>query len=84
MWHNIFVSFSSKDILKPIGGGGTLVSCVAQYILEKRYKPDCVVVFTDGYVEDNVKWNISADTLWLVTENERWSPPKGKKVIVNN
>jgi len=73
-----------KDILKPIGGGGTLVSCVAQYIHEKRYKPDCVVVFTDGYVEDNVKWNISADTLWLVTENERWSPPKGKKVIVNN
>jgi predicted metal-dependent peptidase len=73
-----------KDILKPIGGGGTLVSCVAQYILEKRYKPDCVVVFTDGYVEGDVKWNISADTLWLVTENERWSPPKGKKVIVNN
>jgi predicted metal-dependent peptidase len=73
-----------KDILKPMGGGGTAVSCVAQYILEKRYKPDCVVVFTDGYVEDDVKWNISADTLWLVTENERWTPPKGKKVIVNN
>jgi len=73
-----------KDILKPLGGGGTRVSCVAQYILEKRYKPDCVVVFTDGYVEDDVKWNISAETLWLVTENERWTPPKGKKVIVNN
>jgi predicted metal-dependent peptidase len=73
-----------KDILKPIGGGGTFVSCVSKYIQDRRYDPDCVVVFTDGYVEDSVQWNISAPTLWLVTENERWTPPKGKKVIVNN
>lgn len=43
-----------KDILKPLGGGGTRVSCVSEYIVEKGYKPDCVVVFTDGYVEDKV------------------------------
>lgn len=73
-----------KDILKPLGGGGTYVSCVAKYIADKKYKPDCIVVFTDGYVENDVQWNVSADTLWLVTENERWTPPKGKKVIFNN
>jgi predicted metal-dependent peptidase len=69
-------------LLKPMGGGGTRASCVSEYISNKRYNPDCVVVFTDGYVESNVSWNINAPTLWLVTDNKRWNPPKGKKVFV--
>jgi hypothetical protein len=39
-------------------------------------------VFTDGYVESDVAWQISAPTLWMVTENESWQPPAGKKVMV--
>ncbi|NBS71095.1 hypothetical protein EBT31_19635, partial [bacterium] len=70
-----------KALLKPQGGGGTTVSCVSKYINKRKLKPDCVVVFTDGYVEDNVQWDIHVDTLWLVTQNERFNPPKGKKVI---
>jgi len=72
-----------KDILKPLGGGGTRVSCVSEYIVEKGYKPDCIVVFTDGYVEDNVKWDIGVETLWLVTENRSFKPPKGKMVKID-
>jgi predicted metal-dependent peptidase len=75
-----------KHLLKPMGGGGTHVSCVAQYVTKHKLKPDCIVVFTDGYVEDKVKWDITAPTLWLVTQNERFVPPKGKKVFatINN
>ena len=72
-----------KDILKPLGGGGTCVSCVSEYIAKKGYKPDCVVVFTDGYVEDGIKWNIDVETLWLVTENRSFKAPKGKLVKID-
>ena len=71
-----------RNLLKPMGGGGTRASCVSEYIERKRYDPDCVVMFTDGYLEGNVIWNIKAPTLWLVTDNKRWNPPKGKKVFV--
>jgi predicted metal-dependent peptidase len=72
-----------KDILKPMGGGGTRVSCVSEYIVEKGYKPDCIVVFTDGYVEDKVEWVTGVETLWLVTENRSFVPPKGKMVKID-
>lgn len=70
-------------MLKPMGGGGTRVSCVSEYIVKNRLSPDCVLVFTDGYLEDNIEWNTSSETLWLIKGNERFSPPKGKKVMVN-
>ena len=72
-----------KDIIKPVGGGGTRVSCVSEYIKQKGYKPDCVVIFTDGYVEDNIEWDIGVETLWLVTENRNFVPPKGKMVKID-
>jgi predicted metal-dependent peptidase len=71
-------------MLKPQGGGGTKVSCVADYINKKKVNAECVLVFTDGYLEDDVKWNISAPTLWLVTENKHWIPPSGKLVHVKD
>lgn len=72
-----------KDILKPMGGGGTRVSCVSQYIEKKKHNPDCIVVFTDGYVEDSPAWVTGVDTLWLVTENRNFKPPKGKLVKID-
>ena len=72
-----------KDILKPMGGGGTMVSCVSDYLKDKKYTPDCLVVFTDGYVEETPRWETGVDTLWLVTENRRFKPPKGKLVKFN-
>jgi len=66
-----------------LGGGGTRVSSVSEHINKKNLKAECVVVFTDGYLENEVKWNISMPTLWLVTCNKHWIPPVGKKVMVN-
>lgn len=70
-------------LLKPLGGGGTHVSSVSQYIVEKKLSAECVIVFTDGYVEGDVKWDITPPTLWMITQNKGFEPPSGKKVIFN-
>ena len=72
------------SMLKPLGGGGTRVSSVAEYINKKKINAECVLVFTDGFLESDVKWDISAPTLWMVTENRNWTPPTGKKVFMEN
>jgi predicted metal-dependent peptidase len=72
------------SMLKPLGGGGTRVSSVAEYINKKKINAECVLVFTDGFLESDVKWDISSPTLWMVTENRNWTPPSGKKVFMEN
>lgn len=69
------------SMLKPLGGGGTRVQCVSEYLIKEKVNAECVIVFTDGYVESDPQWAISAPTMWLVTQNKNWSPPVGKKVI---
>jgi predicted metal-dependent peptidase len=69
-----------KDILKPQGGGGTMVSCVSDYINAKKVNSEAVIVFTDGYLEADIKWYISVPTLWLVTQAKDFTPPSGKVV----
>ena len=73
-----------KDILKPQGGGGTMVSCVSDYINTKKINSEAVIVFTDGYLESDIKWNISVPTLWLVTQAKSFTPPSGKVVKKND
>lgn len=68
-------------MLKPLGGGGTVVGSVSKYIIDKKINAECVIVFTDGYVEDDVKWEVKAPTLWLVTQRKDWTPPVGRKVV---
>ena len=67
-------------MLKPQGGGGTKVSSVSEYINKNNINADAVVVFTDGYVELDIKWDISSPTLWVVTEKKGFMPPNGKVV----
>ena len=69
------------EMLKPLGGGGTEVGCVSKYINKQKINAECVIVFTDGYVEHDVKWDIQAPTLWMITDAHNWMPPTGKKVI---
>lgn len=71
-----------KTLLKPAGGGGTRVSSVSKYIEKKKYSPDAVVVFTDGYVESPIEWGVSVPTLWLVT-HEKNRPFPGTVVPFN-
>jgi len=69
-------------LLKPVGGGGTRVSCVSEYMNERHIDADGVIVFTDGHVEHEVKWDVACPTLWLVTQNRAFTPPHGRKVMV--
>ena len=69
------------SLLKPLGGGGTHVGSVAKYINEKKLTAECVIVFTDGYVENNIEWNIVPPTLWMITQNKGLEVPCGKKVM---
>jgi predicted metal-dependent peptidase len=73
---------SLAHMLKPVGGGGTSVSCVSEYLVKKRTNAECIVVFTDGYLENDIKWTHQAPTLWMVTENKNFTPPVGKKVFI--
>ena len=72
-----------EKMLKPQGGGGTHAGCVSDYINKNRITADCVIVFTDGYLETDVKWNVSSPTLWLITKRNDFTPPAGgRKVMV--
>lgn len=66
-------------MLKPQGGGGTRVSSVSEYLVKNRITPECVVVLTDGYVEDDIKWDTTAPTLWVYT-HRNFKPSVGKVV----
>ena len=74
-----------KGLLKPMGGGGTRAGAVSDYIVKKNINPDCVIVFTDGYVEQNVDWQVKTPTLWLITQqgNKGFAPPSGSKLDIN-
>ena len=74
-----------KKLLKPQGGGGTRVGCVRDYIVEKNLRADCMIVFTDGYVEGDINWTgMSIPTLWLVTERSDFTPPHGGRMVKFN
>jgi predicted metal-dependent peptidase len=70
-------------MLKPMGGGGTRVASVSDYINEKKITAECLIVHTDGYVESNIDWKLKLPTLWLVTMCRSFNPPSGKKVMLD-
>jgi predicted metal-dependent peptidase len=74
------------SLLKPMGGGGTRVSSVSDYILNKNLTADCVIVFTDGYLEDDIKWRVDIPALWLITQggSRSFVPPRGGKIQIND
>jgi predicted metal-dependent peptidase len=71
-------------LLKPEGGGGTVVSSVSKHVREAGHRPDCVVVFTDGHVESEIDWDGMPPTLWVVTQRKSFDPPVGRVVQYNN
>ena len=78
-------SSNISHIAQASGGGGTRMSCVSEYIIAKGLKPDCVTVFTDGYVEHDVNWQTTSPTVFIVDGNTRFSSPTADgKVIFKN
>ena len=69
-----------KELLKPQGGGGTIVSCVSEHLNKQRVEAEAIIVFTDGYLESEITWNVKCPTLWLVTQNNNFIAPSGKVV----
>lgn len=74
---------SIANLLKPSGGGGTYVSCVAQYIRYKEYKPKAVIYLTDGYIESSYVLP-EVPCLWGVVDNQQFVPQRGKKLNINS
>lgn len=72
---------SIASLMKPQGGGGTRVSCVAEYIAAKQYNPQAVIYLTDGYIESDYVLP-AAPCLWGVVDNEQFQPSAGKKVNI--
>lgn len=79
--------FTEKDyaqiakVLKPRGGGGTTVSCVAEYIKEHRIKAKAVVVLTDGLIEHNYTM-APIPHLWAVVDHPGFRPIRGKTLHI--
>ena len=71
-----------RDFLRPKGGGGTCVSNVSRYIATKGVEADCCIVFTDGHLESGIQWQSRMPTLWLISDNEQFTPPQGRRVMV--
>jgi predicted metal-dependent peptidase len=67
---------------KPVGGGGTDPSCVANYIKEKGYQPQAVIVITDGYVKAERWGEWDCPVLWCIINNPKANPPTGKVIHI--
>ena len=70
-----------KDLMKPKGGGGTTVSCVARYIAAKKLKPRATIILTDGYIESRYDCP-TGPLLWGVVDNTHFRPLRGRKVDI--
>jgi len=79
--------FTPKDysmlgkLLKPQGGGGTRLSCVAEYIADKKYKPKAVLILTDGYIESDYAVP-KGPVLYGVVDNDTFVGRGGKTVRI--
>ena len=64
---------------KPAGGGGTSVTCVADYLRDNQIKPECVIVLTDGYIYGD--WGTwSVPVLWTIVGGNKVVPPMGTTI----
>lgn len=72
-----------KDALKPKGGGGTTVSCVADYVEAKKYKPVAIIMLTDGYIESDYRM-LEIPTLWGIVDNDTFVPRRGKMINISS
>ena len=69
-------------LVKPKGGGGTTVSCVAAYVKEKRIKPKATIMLSDGYIESQYEM-VPGPILWGIVGNIRFKPLRGKVLHID-
>ena len=68
---------------KPMGGGGTDVNCVTQYMADEGIKPQACIVLTDGYLYSG--WgDWTCPVLWAILDNKSAVPDEGKAVHIKS
>jgi predicted metal-dependent peptidase len=87
--HETYKSTDNKSIVhrtNPRGGGGTNPDCVADFLREKKFKPDALVVLTDGYMHSTPEnWrHIGFPSLWCVIGNDSYKPPHGQLLLIKD
>lgn len=83
--HEMYEGDRVQDITsatKPAGGGGTRVGCMLDYMKARDIHPDCIIIFTDGYVEQDWGGNDwPAPVLWCISVKDI-TAPHGKSLYV--
>lgn len=77
---------ANVDVMNARGGGGTDPRCVAAYLKEHGIKPECVIVLTDGYIDNwgsDDEWQ-GVPILWAVVGGNTAVSPVGKTIHVRN
>lgn len=72
-----------RNLLKPVGGGGTRIGAICDYINERHIDANCMIVVTDGYL-GSIKWDTTIPSLWLVTSNKHLTAPEGVRLVKYN
>ena len=71
------------QLTKPMNGGGTSPSCVSEYIKDKKYEPECIVILTDGEVGNDWGSDWNAPVLWVVKDNPSATASTGKTLHID-
>ena len=69
------------SLMKPVGGGGTRVTCVAEYIESNRIKPKGIIYLTDGYIESDYRLP-DFPVLFGAVDNDSFVASRGKTVRI--
>jgi predicted metal-dependent peptidase len=81
--------FTAKDyaniakLQAPRGGGGTTVSCVADYIAANKLKPKATVLISDGYIEAQYRLP-PGNVLWGIVDHTSFVPLRGKVLHIRS
>ena len=68
---------------KPKGGGGTAPSGVTAYMREKKMRPQCMIMLTDGHVGSDWGGQWPCPVLWVIAGNKRATAGTGKTIHIN-
>lgn len=83
-YRGVFSSAELKNappIKNVVGGGGTDPRCVADCLKENDIRPDCMVMLTDGEINNWGNWTMPV--LWAITNDVNITAPVGKSININ-
>jgi predicted metal-dependent peptidase len=72
---------SAPAVKNVVGGGGTDPRCVVEYLKDNNIKPDCVVMLTDGEVNEWGNWTVPV--LWAIANRNKITAPVGKTINID-